>query len=547
MVIELDELMKPWEGRRADSHNTRCGSLSRQSVAGRPWRAISLSVLLLTAAGAGRQAVAQTYTLVDLNPPGALSSSAIEVNSSGQVLINSSGRAFLWQSGTLTDLGLPGQSPSATHVNDAGQVVGLFYTGSPVVGHSFLWQNGVLQDLGTLGGSASRAIGIGQSGEVVGQMLMAGTNEPRAFLWQNGVVQDLTQANGIFRFAHRINPSGWVIGDGAPGTHAFLWRNGVVTDLGTLGGGFSTPNAINTAGQIVGGSTTVAGANWPNTGRAFLYSAGVMRDLGLLPGTDKSEAYDISNPGQVVGASGGRAFLYSGGVMRDLNALIPAGSGWLLRTANGINDYGQIVGAGLRNGIVVAFLLNPPPPPSPSGLSASALSSSQARLTWTDNSLIETAFALWRKRGTADWSRIAVLAPNTAQFTDSGLTPATSYTYRVRAIGLGGASDWTNEGAVLLPDVPPVAPTGLSAQAISSARIDLSWMDASSNETGFGIFRRVGSGDWVRIAVGFPNATGFSDYSASPNAPYTYRVRAFNNYGVSAWTNEVSATTPASP
>ena len=53
------------------------------------------------------------------------------------------------------------------------------------------------------------------------------------------------------------------------------------------------------------------------------------------------------------------AFLYVFGRMRDLNALIPHGSGWVLSEANGINDVGQIVGTGTKNGQTRAFLLNP--------------------------------------------------------------------------------------------------------------------------------------------------------------------------------------------
>jgi hypothetical protein len=41
--------------------------------------------------------------------------------------------------------------------------------------------------------------------------------------------------------------------------------------------------------------------------------------------------------------------------MRDLTMLLPAGSGWTLEAASGINDRGQIVGNG-SNG---AFLLTP--------------------------------------------------------------------------------------------------------------------------------------------------------------------------------------------
>jgi probable HAF family extracellular repeat protein len=45
--------------------------------------------------------------------------------------------------------------------------------------------------------------------------------------------------------------------------------------------------------------------------------------------------------------------------MTDLNSLIPAGSGWVLTSARGINDAGQIVGTGTISGVQHAFLLTP--------------------------------------------------------------------------------------------------------------------------------------------------------------------------------------------
>ena len=45
--------------------------------------------------------------------------------------------------------------------------------------------------------------------------------------------------------------------------------------------------------------------------------------------------------------------------MVDLNTTLINPTGWQLTSANGINDYNQIVGTGIHNGQIRAFLLNP--------------------------------------------------------------------------------------------------------------------------------------------------------------------------------------------
>ena len=93
-------------------------------------------------------------------------------------------------------------------------------------------------------------------------------------------------------------------------------------------------------------------------------ATGAMVDLGALDG-HFSEAFGINDVGQVVGESGGRAFVYDDGAMRDLNTLLPADSGWVLRSAQDVNNLGQIVGWGTApDGIGPrAFLLTPVPEP----------------------------------------------------------------------------------------------------------------------------------------------------------------------------------------
>ena len=90
----------------------------------------------------------------------------------------------------------------------------------------------------------------------------------------------------------------------------------------------------------------------------------------------------------------------------------------------------------------------------------------------------------------------------------------------------------------------PVAPTGLTATAISVSQINLSWSDNSSNETGFRIERKTTNTAFAEIATTAANTQSYSDVSVSTGATYTYRVRAYNATANSGYSNEASATTP---
>ena len=97
-------------------------------------------------------------------------------------------------------------------------------------------------------------------------------------------------------------------------------------------------------------------------------------------------------------------------------------------------------------------------------------------------------------------------------------------------------------------DPPDGAPSGLNANAASSSQIDLDWTDGTSNETGFTVERSPdGDAPWVEIADLPAGSESYSNAGLDAETTYFYRVRAYNNFGVSGYTDNASATTGVAP
>lgn len=317
------------------------------------------------------------YNVTDLGTFGGARSVAFSINNSGQVAgfsqtVDGRSQAFVYTAGALINLGTLGGSDSyAYRISDSGFVIGRANNAAGNNRAFVTILNSSMFDISSLdarlGGSFSAALGVNSLGQVVGYFHSADAHmasRNRVFLYSNHQITDLGTFGGADGIVTAINDSGQMVGsygtepeaDYAART-AFIYSGGKATNLGTLGGKVTAAAELNNVGQVAGYSQTARGEY-----HAFIYSAGALTDLGVLPGGTQSFAYAINNSGQVVGASDSvvstlHAFLYSAGRMRDLNALIPANSGWVLTEARDINNLGQIVGTGIKDGQQRAFLL----------------------------------------------------------------------------------------------------------------------------------------------------------------------------------------------
>lgn len=97
--------------------------------------------------------------------------------------------------------------------------------------------------------------------------------------------------------------------------------------------------------------------------------------------------------------------------------------------------------------------------------------------------------------------------------------------------------------------MPPVAPTNLTAAAVSSTQVNLSWTDNDNSETGFKIERCTGSGCsvFVQIATVGTNVNSYSNTGLTASTSYSYRVRAYNTAGDSDYSSTASAVTQTAP
>jgi probable HAF family extracellular repeat protein len=189
-------------------------------------------------------------------------SSAVDINDSGQILINTS-------IGIRIDgeyLGSPWLSGSS--INNLGEIAGTGWNTPTASYHAFYGNAETATDLGTLGGRTSIALALNDGQQVVGYSDIAGSGN----------------------------------------NHAFLWASGIMIDLGTpLGFNHSVANAINERGEVVGWSSV--NNDYPyHTDRATLWNGTSIFDLNSFlsknivdDGWVLQRAYDVNDLGMIVG------------------------------------------------------------------------------------------------------------------------------------------------------------------------------------------------------------------------------------------------------
>ena len=177
------------------------------------------------------------------------------------------------------------------------------------------------------------------------------------------------------------------------------------------------------------------------------------------------------------------------------------------------------------------------PPATPTNLTATETQPKVIELHW-DDVANEAGYEVEKMELDCEWEPLLPEPQDSTDKKDYAVEGGIIYYYRVRAQNDFGFSNWSNIASV---HTKLESPTNLTSTA-SCYEIKLEWIDNSEREDGFKIERYTGS-EYVVIDTVAKDVRSFWDVDLPCGQTFSYRVRAFNSLGDSAYSNGETAKT----
>jgi uncharacterized protein (TIGR02145 family) len=191
-------------------------------------------------------------------------------------------------------------------------------------------------------------------------------------------------------------------------------------------------------------------------------------------------------------------------------------------------------------------------PVAPSNLTGVVASTTQINLSWTDNSTNEIGFKIERKTGTGTYAVVGNTATDITTFNNTGLTPATTYTYRVYSNNtVGNSLTYSNEliittsNVITLPALVTTAVSSISTTtAISGGNIS---SDGGAVITARGVCWSTNPNPTIALITKTTDGTGIGPFTSNLTgliANITYYIRAYATTSLgTGYGNEYTFTT----
>ncbi len=277
----------------------------------------------------------------------------------------------------------------------------------------------------------------------------------------------------------------------------------------------------------------------PELSTNLAYSLLANGAIATIAATRVSWGFSIDDPRSGSGILS--AFVQN--VVRDSMEVAPALN--LLKSqtqVNGSDDWMNWLDFNVYGCPDQALNLKPSVIVEPTNLNATAISSSQVNLSWTDNSTDETGFSIERASYNGYFTPIATVGPNVTSYQNSGLSTGMQYQFRVSALKSADTSLPSNVASTFTLGSMINPPAGVMAQSTENGRLCISW-NPVTEATSYTV--------WISTTNGGPYVIARSElgitycyFDLTPGENYYFVVTAVTPNGESPYSAQVNAIAP---
>jgi uncharacterized delta-60 repeat protein len=162
------------------------------------------------------------------------------------------------------------------------------------------------------------------------------------------------------------------------------------------------------------------------------------------------------------------------------------------------------------------------------------------QLSWDDNSTFEDSVEVYKSIDSLSFVLVESLSPNTTTLVDSDVELNTKYFYKIRLKAGIFESIFSETLVVTIPESAFLAtPNNLSVEIITYSSLNLGWEDPFVNIAGYEIFRSQDNNSNYELLSSVSDST-FTDNNVSFGTTYFYKVRSYNSFEFSDFSNEVN-------
>ncbi|MDZ4784271.1 MAG: fibronectin type III domain-containing protein, partial [Planctomycetia bacterium] len=185
----------------------------------------------------------------------------------------------------------------------------------------------------------------------------------------------------------------------------------------------------------------------------------------------------------------------------------------------------------------------------PDGVAIRRVSDTTNEVGWIDRSENETGYRIQRSTNGVSWTTITTAGADTGHFVDTTVQAGVDYYYRIRTVRAGNDSFYSLRelNSVTAARATPGTGLGFQSGQVGSDYVNLTWVDTTSDEEGYEIYRSKDGGPWVRIARPSANSTSHHASSLFASTNYAFRIRSYNPAAVSPFYETQGMTLAGAP